>query len=449
MERRVPPGPIDEGTPGRLYYGGAVLLGGVDVFHLMNDREMCARGLAGNHCLYVAELDGHLEVPALERRLAAAVHAVPELRWQLSTSVPGRPRWVLSPSAAPAVTTHEGVDPRQAIERLLDQRVGERRPWGLDVVRGADRDLVVLRWFHPLADAKAAERLLAWLGSGDERPLPPPRPDDRVGSSDRLLARLGRDEKIALARAYVAHVMELGRVPTCSPADARPPGNGAGAHRSVRVMLDEEQTRAFDVDVRQRARLAETSLMLIATTRAIDGLLRDRGFAPPQYLVPMPLSFDPKTERDRLFGNVLTMMLIRLDRDDLADTGRALTRIAEQQREIVRKKLDLGMLAGLELARWLPRPAYRWLLGRPFRGPASSLVISNPGAISLERFAGRRVVDAYPLPTMISPPGVQAIFSRHHGRLSIQLVYLDGAVSDEEASRASDRLRAELTRSGT
>jgi diacylglycerol O-acyltransferase / wax synthase len=288
---------------------------------------------------------------------------------------------------------------------------------------------------------------MAWLGSGDgDGPEAPPPSASRVGTSDRVVSRLGRDEKIALAREYTAHVMDLGRTPACSPADAVPARSlRAGRQRVVRVLLDPAETRAFDRRVRERARLAETSLMLLAAVRTVDALLRARGLAPPVHVVPVPLSLDPKGERHRLLGNLLTMMFFRLDRDDLADERRAVARLAEQQREIVRRKLDLGMLAGLEIARWLPLPAYRWLLARPFAGAASSLVISNPGSVSLERFAGVRVADAYPLPAVVVPPGIQAIFSRHAGRLSGQIVHLDSVVSDAEAKVAGERLRAELT----
>src|SRR4051812_44128891 len=72
----------------------SVLLGGVDVFHLVNDRHMRSRGLAGNHCAYVLELDGRLDIGRLQARLENAVRAVPELSWRLAGGFPFRPRWV-------------------------------------------------------------------------------------------------------------------------------------------------------------------------------------------------------------------------------------------------------------------------------------------------------------------------------------------------------------------
>ena len=50
-------------------------LGGIGVFHLMNDRAMRARGLPGNHCVLALELDGKLDIPRLDVRLARHARA--------------------------------------------------------------------------------------------------------------------------------------------------------------------------------------------------------------------------------------------------------------------------------------------------------------------------------------------------------------------------------------
>src|SRR4029078_809022 len=102
----------------------------------------------------------------------------------------------------------------------------------------------------------------------------------------------------------------------------------------------EEETRAFDLRVRQKAKLAETSVMVLASARVLDRVLRGRHLAPAQHLVPVPLSLDPKAGAVRMFGNNLTMMTFALRRDDLADLARAVASLADQQRAIIREKLD-------------------------------------------------------------------------------------------------------------
>ncbi|WP_437332881.1 wax ester/triacylglycerol synthase domain-containing protein [Sorangium sp. So ce394] len=429
-----------------------VLLGGIDHFHLMNDRAMRARGQAGNHCLFVLELDGRLDLGRLAARLERATRALPELRFRLDNSVlgrVGRPRWVVDHHRrAPEPRLHEVAGERERaarVEALLAERISGERPWALDVVRGAgEGDTVVLRHHHALTDGRGADRLVAWLGSGSgDAPDDPPLRQERHDAPERLLAAMGRDERLALARAYKAHVLALGRAPILSLARACP-GVRAATSRVARLALSAEETRAFDLRVRQRARLAETSLMLIAAARLADRALVARGFAPPHHVVPLPLSLDPKGGARRLFGNHLTMVLLSLGRDELYDDARAVARVAEQQRAMVRDRLDLAMVAALDLARWLPGPVYRWLGDQPFEGELASLIVSNPGAVTVDRFAGLPVRSAYPLPAVVTPPGFQVIFSRFGGRLSASIVYGDGLLRPDEAAAMPGALRAEL-----
>src|SRR5262249_10905737 len=156
---------------------------------------------------------------------------------------------------------------------------------------------------------------------GEDGPNSPPPEDQRFHFANGSPAHDDRAERARAMRAYNRHALDLGEVPILSPASANPPGvrrsiararPGSVATRVIRVLLDEEATKAFDRGVRRRAKLAESSVMVIAVLRALDALLVARGFAPPRYAVPIPLSLDPKVGSERLLGNHLTMMMFAL-----------------------------------------------------------------------------------------------------------------------------------------
>lgn len=433
-----------------------VPLGGVDVFQVMCDRAMRAAGLPGNHGAYIVELRGRIDPRQLEARLERAVRAAFELSWRLERRLASGPRWRAAGEARRAPPPVRVLEARAGLDgilaratELLADRVDGDAPWAFDVVRGADRDAVVLRWSPVLTDGKGADRLVSWIGSGSEAgPEPPPPASERFASSERPLAALDREARLALSRAYNERLLHLGRTPILSPAGAHRVPNATYAvrprTRALRVALGLDETRAFDARVRSAARLAETSVMVIAALRALDRLLVARGFAPPQYAVPVPVSLDPKGGCARFFGNHLTMVTLALRREELVDDACAIARLAEQQRDAVRRRLDLGMLAALSFARALPMPIYLALLRRPFAGEVASIVVSNPGAPSIATFAGLEVADAYPLPAVLLPPGLQVVLTRYGGRLSAQIVYVDPAVSVPEARRFAGVLRAEL-----
>ena len=421
-------------------------LGGVDAFHLVNDRVMRARGLAGNHCLFAVAVDDHVAVQDPTRRLDLSIALLPELRRRL-VRTPAGPAWLdAGPTfRAPAVRVRAVATPEieATLQALVDDRVSGQAPWAIDLLRAEDHDVIVWRWFHPLTDAKGAERFVAWLGSGDSSgPLDPPAPEDRADSGARPLAKLDRRARLDATRAYGDHMLKHARLPIVSLATlGRGPVHGT---RAIRVRLDEAETRAFDKHVRERAKLAETSVMVLASARLFDAILRDRGLAPAQHLVPVPLSLDPKAGATRMFGNNLTMMTFALRRDDLPDLPRAIATLADQQRAIIREKLDVGMLASLDFAKVVPAPLYHWFLTRPFEGEVSSFVFSNPGAVALTTFAGHPVRDAFALPSVATPPGFQVIFSRFAGRLSAFIGFAGGLLTPTEEASLAPRLRSEL-----
>lgn len=433
----------------------ATALGAVDVFHLLNDREMRGRGLSGNHCAFVAELDGRVDVRRVGRRLAAAMKSCPELRFRLrgGFSLPGvglGPAWEVSADETPpplGVRSVGSDDERHAaLEALLAERCSGDRPWALDVVRGPAHDTLFLRWFHPLTDARGAERLLRWLGAGegDEPPEPPPAAE-RFGTSDAVLAGFDTARRRELAMAYRDHMLGHARRPVLSlwTAAGRPKRLGP-ATRMVRLVLSPDETRAFDGFVRREAKLAEAAVIVLVAARVLDGLLVARGLSPARTLVPLPVSLDPKGAASRFLGNNVTMIALALDRDELAHPAAALSSLAEQQRNIVRDGLDVGMIAALSFARYLPRFAYEALARLPFAGEMGSLVVSNPGAVPLASFAGLAVRDAFPMPAATVPPGFQLIGSRHGGRLSLGALFPEGLLTADEVRGLPRRLRASL-----
>lgn len=419
-------------------------LGGVDAFHLVTDRVMRARGLAGNFCTFVIAVEGRLDLSALGRRLERAAALLPELRRRLGWSPTG-PVWIDTNDPPPSIEVRSVSANRMDAEvaALLDDRTNSRALWAPYVLRAEDHDVFAWRWFHPFTDARGAERFVTWLGSGgDAGPVNPPSPAERLETGSRPLAKLDRKGRLALTRAYGDHMLQHAKTPIVSLATLAT-GPVGGSH-VARVRLTEEETKAFDRRVRERAKLAETSVMVFASARLYDAILRGRRLAPAQHLIPVPLSLDPKAGAVRMFGNNLTMMTFALRRDDLGDLGRAITTLAEQQRAIVREKLDTGMLASLDFAKAVPASLYHWFLTRPFGGEVSSIVLSNPGAVPITSFAGHRVTDAYSLPSIATPPGFQAIFTRHAGRLSASIGVTSGLLTTSEEASLAPKMRAEL-----
>jgi hypothetical protein len=415
----------------------ATRLGAVDVFHLRSHEEMVSQGLAGNACAMVIDVEGHVDRARLEDRVREAVLVVPELGERLGYRLAIDPVWRAGAIPNVNVLSRTGSLEEHAAA-IIDEPIDGSRPWELIILRGDRDDAVVLRWFQPFTDARGATRLGAWLGS-DERLEPVT--GVRM-AADRLLEGVAARERVELSRRYFRHVMKLARTPILSlhaASKERP-----GRVRCVRVRFDREATSAFFQSLPARAKLADTSILLFAATRMLDRALARRGFSPPQHLCPVPLSFDGSRDTSRMLGNHLTMMMMALDRDELCDEGRAVSSLARQRRAIVKDKLDLCMVAALDVARYMPARAYSWASRRPFGGERSSLIVSNPGELTIDRFLGQTVRDAFLVPTVLAPPGFQVVADRHGGRLSVSVIFREGVIGEAEVRELLPGLERDL-----
>ena len=423
----------------------SVPLGGADVFHLVHDRAMAREGLGSNQCALVLELQGRVNEALLERRLLAAAALLPHLRFVLEAPLFRPGRWVLGPALGARVrVVATDLPPISALSALFsERRLSGDRPWEIVVLRGPAADTLVLFWYHPYTDAKGALRLARFLGSGEGAEPLQLSSGEHFRNRPSALDSLDRGTRLSLSKAYNEHILQFSRRPIVSLRGARP-GSPLGAMRFSRFVLSQAETSALDKSIRGRAKLAESFVMIRAFARVLDRVLRKAGFAPPQYLVPVPVSFDPKGVSERMFGNHLTMMMFSLDRDDLQSEPRGIASLAEQQRRIVAGKLDLGMAAALELVSVLPSRLYLGLATLPFGGELSSFIFSNPGNAAIERFMGVLVTDAYAVPSVVPRPAVELIVNRHGGRVSFLLGSFDGLLAPSEMEAMMAELRSEL-----
>lgn len=406
---------------------------------------MRAEGLGANQCALVLQLDGRIGPDKLRRRLARAIALEPHLGVTLQAPLLRPPRWIPASRTTDFLTVMETRDDISLeLEGMFAKAfTNDAEPWRLVLVRGPERDALAFVWFHSFTDAKGAQRILRWLGSGVDDVLAPLPYDVRLRVRPEALDALDHKSQLALARAYNDHILGFAKRPILSLRGASA-NQHPGRMRFERFVLDPSETKIVDKSIRARAKLAESSVMIVAAARMLDHALRRRGFAPTHHMIPVPLSLDPKGESGRLFGNHLTMMMFSLERDDLLDERRAIASLAEQQRAIVRDKLDLAMSSALELVRALPPRLYHGLATLPFGGELSSLIFSNPGVIAMEDFAGLPVLDAYAVPSVVPRPGIEVIVNRHRGALSVLLGYFDGLLPEAEARTMAKELRAAL-----
>ena len=433
-----------------------------DCFVLAWDAFMRRTRQGGHVSQSVLEVSSLPDLTAIQRALARAAEKFP-----LLTARPRRdwltraPYWLLR-AAPPAaglplgLWRQEGVletvlmGSRTApnVQTLMQliateglTRAGTEYNARLDVAAVAGgRFLAVLTWSHLLLDGKGAELLsaeLARLCAGIDTPeeVPPPSPAPPRPS---LLARF------RLTRPAMDHQTGLQETGVPSLGGPRPrPGR---ACYEV-LTLSPEETRTV------RARVEATvgglfpfTFYVAAVARAHDRVFAHRGRQPPGYGISVPSQTRKRGARGPIFHNHVAALFFNPRREHLGSLEEAAAAMKAQFASMVRRKVAESFNAVLELMRPLPAWLFLGVVRLQFKGELCTCFHSYTGQFAPEMtdFAGARVLNAYHLPCLGTPPGTGLFFGEHGERLNVTLSWREGVLTPEERTLMMGRLREDL-----
>jgi len=221
----------------------------------------------------------------------------------------------------------------------------------------------------------------------------------------------------------------LAPVPPVSPGAAL---TTPGAVRYRQVSFDEGDPR-----LRQTR---DISWRLAVVGKAMAELWRRRGLPDVPFLLPISVDLRPKGEPGATFGNLLAFHFARFTPSDTADVPALARALRQQMADAVRDgQIDANAVA-MEFLHY--RPLRTMLRALPWTagGEIFSFNCADLGEFppSLARCFGRAVLNAYHVPAVPPRPGVGVFFNRCAGRNNVVVSWVDGAVSEEDASRLVD-----------
>ncbi len=420
-----------------------------DCFVLALDDFMTRTRQGGHVSQSVLELDRTPDMDRLRVGLRAVVTKHPLLvathardfwtrlpYWSVPATPPGR--------SLPLGIWRENTveDARRRLEGVMNEpltRDGIHFNARVDVVTLPDgKCLAALSWSHLLLDGKGAELFLAELGRlCDGIDLPddaPPR-----ARPPRTLWQKFRGVKPALD--HLTGLQETGTPSLGGPRARR----GRGLYEVL--MLD-----AADSD-RVRARIEGMGVALFPFTfyvacvaRAHDGVFRHRGRAPRGYGISVPTQTRRRGARGPIFHNHVAVLYFNPRREHLGSLETATAAMKTQFAAMTRAKISESFDTMLELMRRVPTAVFLWIIRAQFRGEICSCFHSYTGPFAPEMtgFAGARVLNAYHLPCLGTPPGTGIFFGEYAGRINVTISYREGALDDTERQLMVRQLREDL-----
>ncbi|MFO0760245.1 MAG: hypothetical protein U0359_27435 [Byssovorax sp.] len=407
-----------------------------DHFALMMDHELRRSGQAGNLCALAYELGGMPDMAELSARASRFADRFPLARARLVRR--GTHYFWEDGPDEPIFTRHSGVDVRATIRALMahDEAPERMAPVSFHIVDDGSRATLLLRWFHPIADAKGAELVMHHLIA--DAP-PPPDEDDPM---EALIRAQNLWRKAAMALKARGYIKQLDQRPSILPRRGGAPP-GPLDHRLVR--FDAGESEKILANALKLAGMTGTAHYFIGCTmRAIEAAGSGDGEA---YCVPYAMNLRKRRALSPVFGNQLSFLFAQASRDEVSDRRRLFTALRDQARQTVRAGLDHAMIPLIQAGNFRPLDNFGRLVRRtPHGGERNSFWFSYTGEPDppVDAVLGVPVEGSFQLSQVTDPPSLAVLVSQRAGQITLSLCTLPGALDEAWIDRAAAAVRDEL-----
>ena len=429
-----------------------------DCFVLALDDFMRRTRQGGHVSQSILELD---RPPDIDRLRAGLVKAVAKHPLLVATSARDAwtrlPYWSVPPpapcglplhvwrengacDALPGAATAEGA--RELLERIMNEplaRDGIHFNARIDVVALRDGNcLAALSWSHLLLDGKGAELLLAELGRLSEGV---DLPDDALAPARKKRTLVQKFRQTKPAMDHLTGLQKTG-VPSLGGPKAR---RGRGFYEVLTLDApDAERVRARIEEM--GAELFPFTFYVACVARAHDRVFRHRGQQPAGYGISVPTQTRRRGARGPIFHNHVAVLYFHPQREHLDRLDTTVAAMKSQFAAMTRGRISESFDTVMDLMRPVPTFIFLWIIRAQFRGEICTCFHSYTGqfAPELRNFAGGRVINAYHLPCLGTPPGTGIFFGERDERINITLSWREGALDDAERRLMIAQLREDL-----
>lgn len=404
-----------------------------DHFTLMMDHEIRSSGLAGNFCGLVLELDGVPDRDLIAQYCQQFARRFPRAVARLKHQ--GRQyAWTGDGASDLPFYSHKLAGfgtPERAREQLFLDVLNrptptlEASPVELHLVEETDKSALLLRWFHPVCDAKGAELLLSHL----LQPKTSMPPVEQV-VLETVLNKWHLWEKAKLAYGAIRTIRRLDRHASILPEASAP----AAPRLALRLAtLDREQsTRAMAQAVRHTG-MAGISLYFIGCLmRALEQT--GSSTTGDAYCVPYAMNFRKSKSMSPVFGNQVSFLFAQASRQLVKSREALFAHLREQNKQAIRHRQDYAMLPLMQLGSWLTLQKQGQIVRySPHGRERSSFWFSYTGDLYPEpsHIAGCAVTGFYQLSPVTMPPALGLLVNRFGGRIMLSFNFIDGCFSSD------------------
>ncbi len=302
--------------------------------------------------------------------------------------------------------------------------------------------LAALSWSHLLLDGKGAELLLTELSrlcDGIDVP-------DSTEARERPVRTLV--QKFRQTKPAMDHLTKLQAtgVPSLGGPKAR---RGRGRYEVITLNTDDSDRVRKRIEAMGVA-LFPFTFYVACVARAHDRIFEHRGIRPRGYGISVPIQTRRRGSQGPIFHNHVAVLYFHPRREHLSCLEDAVAAMKTQFADMTRARISESFDAVLDLMRPVPTFVFLWIIRAQFKGEICTCFHSYTGTFApdLMDFAGGRVINAYHLPCLGTPPGTGIFVGDRDGRINVTISWREGALSNEERELMITQLNEDLLAKG-
>jgi len=421
-------------------------LNAADHFTLMMDHEIRKSGLAGNLCALVIELETCPDKDELSKKTRSFAQRFPLAVASLQKT--GRRYAWEERHKSPDIFFHHvchdvknsGTFQIETLKKIINKKqpLEDLLPVEVHLIESEKNNQLVLRWFHPLCDAKGIELILHHIIHQGQH-----QHNDAPAGVDAWLAKQGLWQKIKFAFKARNNIRQLDRL---NSALLNPADQPADTFDFQIVRYDKEQTAKINMLARQYAGMTGTALYFIGcmmrTLKTVGCDHQGDGFC-----VPYAFNLRKRKALFPIFGNHVSFLFSQASHTQLKSKQQLFEHLKEQNKHSIRHSLDFAMLPLMEAGSWLNLDRFGEIVRKnPQATERSSFWFSYTGEMDppMTEILGCNVTGLFQISPVTAPPSFGMLVSQLNGELTISYCYIPQHVPEEKLVRITKQMSLEL-----
>ncbi|HFD10862.1 MAG TPA: hypothetical protein ENJ32_00095 [Crenotrichaceae bacterium] len=411
------------------------------------DHEIRNDGNAGSNCGFALELEGELDLVAFQQSLIDLQTHFPSLSSRLEQR--GKTfGWQRIDEAIPFYQhtargdkSSEADDQHQTLLSIINKAepIKTAAPLDFHLIKGSQCNILLLRWLHPLLDARGAKLLFDYLLSNNRSRYT----GKDISLVEQRLYHWSWWERLKIAwlgRQYNNQIDALNSdLPTAGSV-------GKQQLQCINQYFNAEQTSLIMAKATETVGMGYKSLYFIG---CLMRALRTAGMAVENDAICVPYAFNLRQPNAPVpvLGNHVSILFSQAPHAVIDNRESLFKHLCKQYAQTIRRGLDYSFLPWMWVGRWMSLEKYGSILRQQKSGgERGSVWFSDIGEMrfSSEQFFGARITGVRHLCLLTSPPSFAVLFGQFQGKLSIAYNFLQPDISNEWVNKVDSALQHEL-----